>query len=157
MTPVTRVRTTSADATRDLARRVAPLLRAGDVLVLAGPLGAGKTTFVQGLAAGLGIGADVVSPTFVLARHLHGGRLPLVHVDAYRLADGWELDDLDLDTDLSSAVVAIEWGSGLAHRLADSVLTVELTRDDGADERGVSVTGTGPRWAGVDLAVVTRP
>src|SRR5690242_21504719 len=106
---------------RDLGRRLAPLLRAGDLVILAGPLGAGKTTLVQGIGAGLGVRGPVTSPTFVIARvHpvLDGPGPALVHADAYRLGRISEADDLDLDTDVASAVTAVEWGSGLAEGLA---------------------------------------
>ncbi|MEV1291226.1 tRNA (adenosine(37)-N6)-threonylcarbamoyltransferase complex ATPase subunit type 1 TsaE [Pseudonocardia sp. NPDC049635] len=117
-------------------------LVAGDVLLLAGPLGAGKTALVRGLARGLGVTGQVASPTFVIAReHPPSGDGPaLVHVDAYRLggADGTadaaavvdELDDLDLDTELGRAVVAVEWGIGVADRLTDSAVEVVLERRD---------------------------
>ena len=114
----------TADDMRDLATRVAGLLTAGDVLVLSGDLGAGKTTFTQGLGAALQVRGAVTSPTFVISRvhpSLVGGP-DLVHVDAYRLGGAAELDDLDLDTDLDLAVTVVEWGEGLAEDLADSPL-----------------------------------
>src|ERR1051326_6228842 len=98
---------------RDLGRRLAALLRAGDLVVLAGPLGAGKTALVQGIGAGLGVRGPVVSPTFVIARVHRGGRLPLVHVDAYRLRSLDEVDDLILVVDLADSVMVVEWGTGL--------------------------------------------
>jgi tRNA threonylcarbamoyladenosine biosynthesis protein TsaE len=107
-------------------------LNAGDLVVLSGPLGAGKTALVRGIAAGLGVRGPVTSPTFVIARvhpPAEGGRgVPLVHVDAYRLGGLDELDDLDLDTDLVDAVVAVEWGEGAAERLADRHLLVRMER-----------------------------
>jgi tRNA threonylcarbamoyladenosine biosynthesis protein TsaE len=122
---------TPAD-TEALGERLAADLRAGDLLVLSGPLGAGKTALVRGLARGLGVAGPVTSPTFVIAREhrpLPGGAgVPLVHVDAYRLGSGAELDDLDLDTDLAEAVVAVEWGEGVAERLAARHLLVRLER-----------------------------
>jgi tRNA threonylcarbamoyladenosine biosynthesis protein TsaE len=126
---------TPAD-TEALGERLAAELGPGDLVVLAGPLGAGKTVFVRGLARGLGVTGAVTSPTFVIAREHRpgpGGRVPLVHVDAYRLGMGGissrdELDDLDLDTDLAEAVVAVEWGEGLAERLAESHVLVRLER-----------------------------
>ncbi|OXM73919.1 MULTISPECIES: tRNA (adenosine(37)-N6)-threonylcarbamoyltransferase complex ATPase subunit type 1 TsaE [Amycolatopsis] len=106
-------------------------LRAGDVVLLAGPLGAGKTVLTRGIAAGLGVSGRVSSPTFVLARvHPAGERgVALVHVDAYRLGgDLTQLDDLDLDTDLDSAAVVVEWGEGSAERLSSDYLVVRLVR-----------------------------
>lgn len=122
--------------TEGLGERLATGLRAGDLLVLAGPLGAGKTALVRGLARGLGVAGSVTSPTFVIAREhrpLPGGAgVPLVHVDAYRLGItgdvAAELDDLDLDTDLADAVVAVEWGEGVAERLSARHLLVRLER-----------------------------
>lgn len=142
-----------ADAMRDLGRRLAGLLRAGDLLVLTGGLGAGKTTFTQGLGAGLGVRGDVTSPTFVIAR-VHPstvGGPELVHVDAYRLGGAAELDDLDLDTSLEDAVTVVEWGAGLAEQLADDRLEVVIERNDTDDVRLVRVTGYGARWADVDV------
>lgn len=125
--------------TEALGERVAAELGAGDLVVLSGPLGAGKTVFVRGLARGLGVAGPVTSPTFVIAREhrpLPGGRgVPLVHVDAFRLGTAGagagvaaELDDLDLDTDLTEAVLAVEWGEGVAERLAPRYLLVRLAR-----------------------------
>jgi tRNA threonylcarbamoyladenosine biosynthesis protein TsaE len=139
MTPVpldTPVELPEPADTESLGERLAAGLGAGDLVVLAGPLGAGKTALVRGLARGLGVAGPVTSPTFVIAREhrpLPGGAgVPLVHVDAYRLgavADvAAELDDLDLDTDLASAVVAVEWGEGVAERLSARHLLVRLER-----------------------------
>jgi tRNA threonylcarbamoyladenosine biosynthesis protein TsaE len=123
--------------TEALGERLAAGLRAGDLVVLSGPLGAGKTVLVRGLARGLGVSGQVTSPTFVIAREhrpLPGGAgVPLVHVDAYRLGSGSaegtaELDDLDLDTELTEAVVAVEWGEGVAEHLAADHLLVRLDR-----------------------------
>ena len=118
--------------TEALGERLAAGLRAGDLVVLSGPLGAGKTVLVRGLARGLGVAGAVTSPTFVIAREhrpLPGGAgVALVHVDAYRLGGAAELDDLDLDTDLAEAVVAVEWGEGVAERLAARHLLVRLDR-----------------------------
>ncbi|MGI9002245.1 MAG: tRNA (adenosine(37)-N6)-threonylcarbamoyltransferase complex ATPase subunit type 1 TsaE [Pseudonocardia sp.] len=126
----------AASDTECLGERLATGLGAGDLVVLSGPLGAGKTVLVRGLARGLGVAGPITSPTFVIAREhrpLPGGSgVPLVHVDAYRLGGVAELDDLDLDTDLESAVVAVEWGEGVAERLAARHLLVRLTRrEDG--------------------------
>jgi tRNA threonylcarbamoyladenosine biosynthesis protein TsaE len=148
-----------AEDTRGFARRLAALLRPGDLLILSGDLGAGKTTFTQGLGAGLGVRGDVTSPTFVIARvhpSLVGGP-PLVHVDAYRLHGGLELDDLDLDASLDEAVTVVEWGSGVAEGLADDRLEVELLRahgDTDDETRTIRVTAHGDRWVGVDLPAV---
>jgi tRNA threonylcarbamoyladenosine biosynthesis protein TsaE len=121
---------TPAD-TEELGERLAEGLGAGDLVVLAGPLGAGKTVLVKGLARGLKVAGTVTSPTFVIAREHRpgpGGAVPLLHVDAYRLGGAAELDDLDLDTDLTAAVVAVEWGEGVAERLAQRHLLVRLDR-----------------------------
>jgi tRNA threonylcarbamoyladenosine biosynthesis protein TsaE len=118
--------------TEALGEQLAAGLGAGDLVVLSGPLGAGKTVFVRGLARGLGVTGAVTSPTFVIAREHRpgpdGAGVPLVHVDAYRLGGAAELDDLDLDTDLDAAVVAVEWGEGVAERLAQRHLLVRLDR-----------------------------
>jgi len=139
---------------RALGERLAGHLQAGDLVVLSGELGAGKTTLVQGIGAGLGVRAPVVSPTFVIARVHTDGRLPLVHVDAYRLGSDAEIDDLDLDADLDSSVTVVEWGEGLAERLSADRLEVRLVRSsgDGDETRQAVVRGIGSRWAGHDLA-----
>lgn len=138
--------------TQAVGRRLGALLAAGDLLILTGDLGAGKTTFTQGLGEGLGIRGPVTSPTFVIARvhpSLADGPA-LVHVDAYRLGDAAELDDLDLDTDLDDAVTVVEWGSGLAEALSADRLDLALTRA-ADDVRTLTVTPVGARWAHVDL------
>ena len=156
--------------TEALGERLAAGLRAGDLVVLAGPLGAGKTAFVRGLARGLGVTGPVTSPTFVIAREHPpapgGAGVPLVHVDAYRLgiANGpggarpadiaAELDDLDLDTDLARAVVAVEWGEGVAERLAARHLLVRLDRRPD-DVRVARVFRVDP--AGVDGSARPEP
>jgi len=132
------------EATEALGRRLAGLLRAGDLLVLTGPLGAGKTTLTRGLGAGLQVRGQVASPTFVLARtHPTASGVPLVHVDAYRLGGADELDDLDLDYE--GSVVVVEWGAGLLDGVAESWLDVVIERptgaggelgDDGRDREG---------------------
>ncbi len=149
-----------------LGARLAAVLRAGDLVVLTGPLGAGKTTLTRGLGAALGARGQVSSPTFVLARtHPTTAGPDLVHVDAYRLSDPVELDDLDLDWD--GAIVVVEWGRGMVDGISDAVLDVEITRATGADAgaaaddldpddvpdepRRVVVTATGTRWDGVSL------
>jgi len=139
-----------AAATRALGRRLAAELAAGDLVILTGDLGAGKTTLTQGLGDGLGVRGDVTSPTFVIARvHPSLGDGPeLVHVDAYRLGGAAELDDLDLDTDLDLAVTVVEWGEGLAESLAADRLEVALHRDHTgeSEERRATVTPVGSRW-----------
>lgn len=124
----------TSEGMEQLGRRIGQQLAAGDLLILTGPLGAGKTTFTRGLAEGLGVRGPVQSPTFVIARthpSLVGGA-PLVHVDAYRLGSGAELDDLDLD--LSRSVVVIEWGRGMSEDLADTWWDIELERPVGGDD-----------------------
>ena len=125
--------------TERLGRAVGERLRPGDVVVLSGPLGAGKTVLARGIGSGLGVRGPVTSPTFVIAREhpaLPGGRgVPLVHVDAYRLGGMAELDDLDLDTDLLAAAVVVEWGEGLAERLADEHLLIRLGRPSADSDR----------------------
>ncbi|MDN5745075.1 MAG: tRNA (adenosine(37)-N6)-threonylcarbamoyltransferase complex ATPase subunit type 1 TsaE [Nocardioidaceae bacterium] len=152
----------TAEDMHTLAERLASGLRAGDVLVLTGELGAGKTTFTQGLGAGLGVRGPVTSPTFVIAR-VHPSLVAgpeLVHVDAYRLGGVAELDDLDLDADLEQAVTVVEWGSDLAEGLAESRLEIRIQRasvaDPGTepDPRIVEIDPVGGRWLGVDVAAM---
>ena len=138
----------SARATHAFGRALGATLRAGDLVILSGSLGAGKTTLTQGIAAGMGVDGRVTSPTFVIARvHRPGfdGGIPLVHVDAYRLTGAVELDDLDLDTDLTAAAVVVEWGEGVADQLSDERLRVELTRLPD-DTRTAVLTGVGEGW-----------
>ena len=144
---------------RDLGRRLAALLRAGDLVILAGPLGAGKTTLVQGIGAGLGVRGPVTSPTFVIARvhpALTGSGPALVHADAYRLGSFSEVDDLDLDTDAGSAVTVVEWGTGLAEPLAEDRLEITIEPDLDGDVRTVRINGRGARWHGVLTGAVDR-
>lgn len=131
--------------TRALGVQLAGLLRAGDLVVLSGPLGAGKTALTQGIGAGLGVPGQVTSPTFVLARVHRGGRLPLVHVDAYRLGSVADVDDLDLDASAGGSVTVVEWGHGLVEQLAEEHLVVELTRSDDETRTAVLVPH-GPSW-----------
>jgi tRNA threonylcarbamoyladenosine biosynthesis protein TsaE len=131
--------------TQAFGRELAALLRAGDLVVLAGPLGAGKTALTQGIGAGLGVCGPVTSPTFVLARVHRGGRLPLVHVDAYRLGSMADVDDLDLDATAAEAVTVVEWGHGLVEQLADEHLVVELDRRDD-DVRTARLVPVGAGW-----------
>nr|WP_083828731.1 tRNA (adenosine(37)-N6)-threonylcarbamoyltransferase complex ATPase subunit type 1 TsaE [Parafrankia sp. EUN1f] len=138
------------DGMRAIGARLAPVLQPGDLIILDGPLGAGKTVFVQGLAAGLGVRAQVTSPTFVLARVHPDGRLPLVHVDAYRLGGVAEVDDLDLDADLAQSVTVVEWGSGLVEQLAGAHLRIEISRpagDEAGEVRRVRLRPAGADWA----------
>ena len=145
------VRLPTAMATADLGRRLAGILRPGDLVVLAGELGAGKTTFAQGLGAALQVRGEVMSPTFVIARvhpSLVGGP-DLVHVDAYRLGSLAEVDDLDLDASLEQSVTVVEWGSGKVEGLSEERLLVELVRAEGGtrdESRTATVTGIGLRW-----------
>lgn len=173
-----RVTVPTATAMDALGRRLASLCRAGDVLSLTGPLGAGKTTLVRGFGAALGVRGAVSSPTFVLARthpSLRGGAA-LIHVDAYRLGSALELDDLDLVLDAS--VTVIEWGSEVVSAITDTWLDVTIVRStggvgsgvgvgDGAgdpaddegddDPREVLIRGVGRRWQEVDLSVLAEP
>lgn len=151
------------EATRAYGQALAAVLRAGDLVVLNGPLGAGKTTLVQGLGAALRVRGQVASPTFIIARvhpPLADGPA-LVHVDAYRLGSLDELEALDLDTSLEDSVTVVEWGEGLAEVLSADRLEVTLDRghggaanevaEDAAVPRRIVVRGVGPRWAGVEL------
>src|SRR4051812_32070473 len=136
-----------------LGVELAQQLRAGDLVLLIGDLGAGKTTLAQGIGAGLDVDGPVLSPTFVIARVHRGGRVPLVHVDAYRLGSVAEVDDLDLDAVLEESVTIVEWGAGLVEDLAGARLEVGLDRssDPGDETRRVTLTGVGDRWAAADL------
>jgi tRNA threonylcarbamoyladenosine biosynthesis protein TsaE len=131
--------------TQAFGRELAAVLQPGDLVVLAGPLGAGKTALTQGIGAGLGVPGPVTSPTFVLARVHRGGRVPLVHVDAYRLTGMADVDDLDLDATTEESVTVVEWGHGLVEQLADEHLVVELDRRDD-DVRTVRLVPVGPGW-----------
>jgi len=136
-------------AMRDLGRELASWLRAGDVVILTGPLGAGKTTLVQGIGGGLGVRGPVTSPTFVIARvhpPLAGSGPSLVHADAYRLGSISEVDDLDLDADVASAVTVVEWGEGLAEGLAADRLEISIQPDRDGEARTVRLRGHGARW-----------
>ncbi|CAM5310717.1 tRNA (adenosine(37)-N6)-threonylcarbamoyltransferase complex ATPase subunit type 1 TsaE [Streptomyces narbonensis] len=141
----------------DLGRRLAKLLRPGDLVMLTGELGAGKTTLTRGLGEGLGVRGAAASPTFVIARvhpSLVGGPA-LVHVDAYRLGGGLdEMEDLDLDVSLPESVVVVEWGDGKVEELTDDrlhVLIHRVTGDTDDDRRTVVLRGIGSRWADEDL------
>ena len=135
------------EAMRALGAAVGAVARAGDLLVLTGPLGAGKTVFAQGLASGLGVRERVTSPTFVIA-HVHStGRVPFLHVDAYRLSSVAEVDDLDLDASVADSVTAVEWGGGLVESLADAWLEVRIDRRPDDDVRTVTLVPHGGDWA----------
>lgn len=135
----------------ELGRTLGSHLKAGDLIILNGPLGAGKTLLTQGIGAALDI-EGITSPTFVIARS-HKGRIPLIHVDAYRLHQGansdLHLDDLDIDTATESAVTVVEWGGESAARLNDERLEIDIDRT--TDERKVTFTTHGARWAGFTL------
>lgn len=153
MTVVVELKT--VDDTREFGRRLARLLHAGDLLLLSGPLGAGKTALTQGIGAGLGVRGDITSPTFVIAR-VHrpdpgrGGRVTLVHADAYRLGESpdprAEIDDLDLDASVDEAVTVVEWGEGMVEQLVDAHLRVRIDRRDD-DTRVVTLEPVGGDWA----------
>ncbi|WP_051389211.1 tRNA (adenosine(37)-N6)-threonylcarbamoyltransferase complex ATPase subunit type 1 TsaE [Arthrobacter sp. 35W] len=141
MSPLVEFSTSSAAETQHIAHQLGALLRAGDLLILSGGLGAGKTTFTQGLGHGLGVRPGIISPTFVLVRihpNLAEGHNPggpdLVHVDAYRLGSAAEIDDIDLENTLDGAVTVVEWGADRVEHLAESRLEIELVRATGADD-----------------------
>jgi tRNA threonylcarbamoyladenosine biosynthesis protein TsaE len=157
----TRLTITSPEQMRELGRRLAKLLRAGDLVMLSGELGAGKTTLTRGLGEGLGVRGAVTSPTFVIAR-VHpslGDGPPLVHVDAYRLGGGLdEMEDLDLDVSLPDSVIVVEWGEGKVEELTEDRLQVVIHRavGDTTDEvRHVTLTGMGQRWTDAGLETLT--
>jgi tRNA threonylcarbamoyladenosine biosynthesis protein TsaE len=155
-----KVELSTVEDTRGFGRELAGLLRAGDLVVLTGPLGAGKTALAQGIGIGLGVMGKVTSPTFVISR-VHrpdperGGTLPLVHADAYRLGGVAEVDDLDLDASLEDSVTIVEWGADLVEQLSDAYLEVRITRMDD-DSRLIELVGRGGDWpdrlASVDSA-----
>jgi tRNA threonylcarbamoyladenosine biosynthesis protein TsaE len=151
--PARRVRLPTVEDTQAWGARLGASLRAGDLLVLGGGLGAGKTTLTQGIAQGLQVRGPITSPTFVIARvHPSLAAGPdLVHVDAYRLGGLAELDDLDLDASLETAVTVVEWGHGVAEQLSEDYLEVTLSGDD---TRTVNVVGHGHRWTAADAAVL---
>lgn len=145
----------TVEETRAFGADLARILRAGDLIVLTGPLGAGKTALAQGIGAGLRIVGEVTSPTFVIAR-VHkpdvprGGTLPMVHVDAYRLGmvsdPRAEVDDLDLDAEVDDSVTLVEWGEGMVEQLVDAYLEVRITRHED-ESRDVELIGHGGDWA----------
>jgi tRNA threonylcarbamoyladenosine biosynthesis protein TsaE len=169
------VHAATGDDTRALGARLATVLRRGDLVILTGDLGAGKTTFTQGIGAGLKVRGGITSPTFVISRvhpSLADGPA-LVHVDAYRLGGIEELDDLDLDTSLDEAVTVVEWGEGVAEGLEENRLEVTITRARGSDaepvvgpdvdlrslseERVLRFAPVGPRWVGAGLRPLLTP
>lgn len=154
-----RVVVPTTEAMHTLGEVLASELTGGDVIVASGELGAGKTTFTQGIGQGLHVSEPVISPTFVLVRRHDGvgGRPGLIHVDAYRLGSLAELVDLDLDETMDSSVTVVEWGAGIAEELASSYLGVQIDRtaDPEDDTRIVYLTPVGPRWQGVDLGFLS--
>jgi tRNA threonylcarbamoyladenosine biosynthesis protein TsaE len=162
----TQITVRTPEQMRQLGCRLATLLQPGDLVLLTGELGAGKTTLARGLGEGLGVRGAVTSPTFVIARvhpPLAGGP-PLVHVDAYRLSGGLdEMADLDLDVSLLDSVVAVEWGEGKVEELSEERLQVVIERALGGagepdadlpDVRTVTVTGVGVRWRDAELSAL---
>ena len=145
------IRVATAADMHELGKRIGAQCVAGDLILLNGPLGAGKTVLVQGIGEALGIN-DVTSPTFVISR-IHKGPLPLIHVDAYRLLEGGKaalyLDDLDLDSPREGAVTVIEWGGAESARLSDERLEIVIDRTE--EIREVSITPVGTRWQGLKL------
>ena len=159
-----KIQLATVDDTRELGRRLAGVLRAGDLVILNGPLGAGKTVLVQGIGEGMAVAGAITSPTFVIARvhrpnPARGGRVPLVHVDAYRLGSVAEVDDLDLDASLGESVTIVEWGGGKVEQLSDAYLEVRINRRDD-EARVVELVGEDGDWPErlsllrVDLGVV---
>jgi tRNA threonylcarbamoyladenosine biosynthesis protein TsaE len=135
----------SPQQTRALGAALAELLEAGDIVLLVGELGAGKTELAKGIASGLGVTEAVVSPTFTLARE-YEGRLPLVHADLYRLDHGEAIADLGLE-DFDRGVAVIEWGDRAATLFGEALeIRLTMTEDDDDNERMISITGAGPSW-----------
>jgi tRNA threonylcarbamoyladenosine biosynthesis protein TsaE len=158
MLPITEKLATAEEA-HAFGEHLAARLGRGDLVILTGDLGAGKTTLTRGIGAGLGVRGVITSPTFVIARVLPslGDGPDLVHVDAYRLGGTAELDDLDLDTDFDEAVTVVEWGEGLAESLSVDRLELRLKRGDAGDDvdvRTITLTPVGPRWRELDLGSV---
>lgn len=151
MTLARELKISTAEEMHDLGLELSKELKAGDLVILTGPLGAGKTTLTRGVGEGLKAIGNVSSPTFVIARthKREGSVVPLVHVDAYRLGSVHEFDDLDID--LPSSIVLVEWGRGFAEDLTDTWLDLEIERssDPESDERTVKLHGVGERWDGV--------
>jgi tRNA threonylcarbamoyladenosine biosynthesis protein TsaE len=140
------IRAATAEDTREVGAALAGLLRTHDVVVLTGELGAGKTTFVQGIARGLGATEHVASPTFTLVREYVSGRVPVAHVDLYRLEREQDVIDLALDElEDGERVLLVEWGDPVAELLADERLRVEFAADPD-DARRITVATIGPSW-----------
>lgn len=131
-----------------LGRALGGRLKHGDILLLNGTLGAGKTSLVQGIGEALGI-HGITSPTFVISR-IHPGNIPLIHVDAYRLVgEPWALfDDLDLESQIADSITVIEWGDGFVERIADEFLEIQLSFGESDDQRELTLVAHGPRWQG---------
>jgi tRNA threonylcarbamoyladenosine biosynthesis protein TsaE len=146
-----RLEVVTPEQMRELGERIASVLRPGDLVLLDGDLGAGKTTLTQGIGAGLGVSAAVTSPTFVIARVHRDGRIPLVHVDAYRLGATVDVDDLDLDASVEDSATVVEWGEGLVEGLSEHRLEVRIERpaSDAGETRTVTLNAVGERWAGI--------
>ena len=143
----------TSEEMEELGARVAGKLQAADLVILIGPLGAGKTTFSRGVGKALGVESNVSSPTFVIARtHTRtNGGAPLVHVDAYRLGSPSALDDIDIP--FASSIVLVEWGKGLTDDIAENWIEIEIDRDHSgeSEDRSVRIQGFGERWAGVQI------
>lgn len=139
------------DAMHELGIKIASELKAGDLVLLNGPLGAGKTTLTRGIGEGLGAEGTIQSPTFVLARtHRTNGGPKLVHVDAYRLGSAMELDDLDID--FLHSIVVVEWARDYVDGIAESWLSVDVDRSSEDEQRLIQIQGFGARWQGVEIA-----
>lgn len=141
------LRSRAAGDTRAIGAELAVFLEGGDVIALTGELGAGKTTFTQGVARGLGFDGAVVSPTFTLVREYRGGRLPVIHADVYRLDRVQDVLDLGLDEIAEDGVLLVEWGDAVEGLLPPAHLIVELTVPGDGEERAVGVVGNGDPWA----------
>jgi len=152
-----------AEGMQNLGERIAAIVTSGDIVVLTGPLGAGKTTLTQGIARGLNVSGSITSPTFVVSRiHDNAAHGPsLIHVDAYRLRGIHDFADLDIEP-LANTVVVVEWGEEFIADLADSWLSITINREDDNDDdpaggvRQVALVTHGPRWLGRDISVVAH-
>ncbi|HJU57763.1 MAG TPA: tRNA (adenosine(37)-N6)-threonylcarbamoyltransferase complex ATPase subunit type 1 TsaE [Actinomycetota bacterium] len=141
------LRSPAAGDTRAIGAELAALLQPGDVIALTGELGAGKTTFTQGVARGLGFDGPVISPTFTLVREYRGGRMPVIHADVYRLDRVGDVLDLGLDEIADDGVLLVEWGDAVEGLLPPAHLVVELTVPGSDEERSVGIAAMGGRWA----------